>query len=522
MTNSWLVLTPPIIVLTLAFITKRLNPSLITGIVCAALIASSFSPWGAAKLAGGHLVQKLTDIDSFFLYSFLIMLGTIVTLIIRTGGAAAFTSFASKRLKNAKMAETSSLLFSFSLFIDDYLSNSTVGYVMRPLTDRFKITRAKLAFLVHSIATPLVVLAPISGWSHMITDKLREVGITSAVGQKTAVIANPYFTYIQSIPFIFYSFLMLVSVWFIVRRRISYGPMKAHEIIAEKTGNLHGGKKDAIDSEKTTKHASGTLIDLFVPLITLVCAITTFTMGTEKFIKLLGIQMEIGFLPLFLAGLTTLIVSFAFSIIRKKAKTQEIPKMLLGGVRLFVDAIIMLFLASILGALIQQNLMTGQYLAKILIGGVSLALIPLMIFLVSSAIAIATGTSWGTIAIMVPIAVPMAITLSQVNLPTTISSIALLLPTIGAVLSGAVCGDHISPVSETTIMAANSAGATPVDHAATQFFYALPAVLCACLAFFLSGLLRHYAGWINVSISIGVSLTLCLAILHILNKSKRK
>ncbi|MCK5632420.1 hypothetical protein KAH94_01610 [bacterium] len=521
MTDSWLVITPPIIVLLIAFITKKLNPALITGIICAALIASDFSIFGSSKLTGGLIIQKLTNIDSFFIYSFLIMLGAVVTLIIRTGGATAFANFASKKIKNAKQAETSSLLFSFSLFIDDYLSNSTVGYVMRPLTDKFKVTRAKLAFLVHSIATPLVVLAPISGWSAMITDKLLEAGITDQLGPKAKILANPYFTYIKSIPFVFYSFLMIISVWFIVRKRISYGPMKAHEAIAAKTGNIHGGKKDTLSAADTFKTVKGTLADLFVPLFTLVCAITAGTLGTERFIKALGLQSSPSFLSLFFAGASTLLITLTFSLSRKKIKFAQIPSIIFGGFKLFYDAIIMLFLASILGSIIMENLLTGQYLAKILVGNVSLMLIPLMLFLVSAAIAIATGTSWGTIAIMIPITIPMVISLAQVNLPTTVASITLLFPAIGAVLAGSVCGDHISPVSETTIMAANSAGAQPVDHATTQFFYALPAILSACLAFLLSGFLLSYPIWINVSISFGVSLIVCLVMIKLLDTSKK-
>jgi len=252
MTNSWLVLTPPIIVLVLAFITKKLNPSLLTGIICAALIATDFNIIGGAKLAGTRLWERLIDLDSIFTYSFLIMLGIVVVLVGRSGGAAAFARVAAKKLRSAKMAETSSILLSFSLFIDDYLSNTTVGYVMRPLTDSFKVARVKLAFLVHSIATPLVVLAPISGWSAMITSSLDTSGV-----------ADPFFVYIRSIPFIFYSFLMLISVWFIVRRKISFGPMRAHEAIAQKTGNLMGGKEDNAHSIDGKQRVKGTLADLF-------------------------------------------------------------------------------------------------------------------------------------------------------------------------------------------------------------------------------------------------------------------
>jgi len=519
-TNSWLVLTPPIIVLVIAFITKKLNPALITGIICAALIAADFNIIGGTKIAGTSLWERLIDLDSIFIYSFLIMLGIVIALVGRSGGAAAFARVAAKKLRSAKQAETSSIFLSFGLFIDDYLSNTTVGYVMRPLTDSFKVARAKLAFLVHSIATPLVVLAPISGWSAMITSRLDLSGISPRAAQDVQVLADPFFVYVRSIPFIFYSFLMIVSVWFIVRRRISFGPMRAHETIAQKTGNLLGGKEDnarSIDGEQRVK---GTLADLFVPLVTLIGSITFATLYSQKLVDALGINVSPSFFALFMAGLFTLIVSFLFSLGRKKMTIQRLPNLIWGGVKLMVDPIIMLFLASTLGLIITNNLHTGDYLAGMIMGTVSIALIPFMLFVASTTIAVATGTSWGTIAIMVPIMVPMVITLTQADTPATLGQIALLLPSLGAVLSGAVCGDHISPVSETTIMAASSAGSDPVDHATTQFFYALPAVLCSGLAFLISGLLIGYSNWINCTVSIGISLTICLASLYMLNKAK--
>jgi len=442
MTNHWLVLTPPIIVLIIAFITKRLNPALITGIICAALISMDFQLVGSTKLIGEGLYIKLTETDTWLLYAFLICLGTIVSLVIKTGGAAAFTTFASKRLKTKKQAETTSLLFSLSLFIDDYLSNSTVGYVMRPLTDKFKVARAKLAFMVHSIATPLVAIAPVSGWSGMIAQRLAEAKIAPSAASGAHILANPYLLYVKSIPFIFYSFLMLLSVIFIIRTRISYGPMHHHEVIAEKTGNLTGGDKDESPSIGDSHNKTGTLADLFVPLFTLAGTMTLCTLFLGKIIT-----DPSSFLALFIAGSFTVLVSFVFSITRNKIKLSHTKELFIDGFKLMKDPIIMLFLASVLGLLIQENLMTGHFLADLLAGNVSLALIPLMLFLVSAIIATATGTSWGTIAIMMPIAIPMVIKLSAVALPAAASGIVLLLPTIGAVLSGAVCGDHISPAT---------------------------------------------------------------------------
>jgi len=524
MTDSWLVLTPPIIVLTMALITKKLNPSLLTGIICAALIAMDFNPLGSAKLVGNTFWSTITDPNNICIYLFLIALGTVVALVIKTGGAAAFTQFASKKLKNKKSAETTSILFSFSVFIDDYLSNSTVGHVMRPLTDQFKIARAKLAFLVHSIATPLVVIAPVSGWSAMITQRLGEAKITTQLSDAPRILASPYMVYLKSIPFIFYSFLMLASVWFIVRRRISYGPMGAHEAVAEKTGNLFGGGKEVTVSIEKTKKASGALKDLFIPIAMLASSITLATLFGDQLVSIFGLKGIVGpsFFALFFAGTLTMCISLLFSLRRKKITTSNVQKTVMGGIELMGDPIIMLFLASILGAIVQDQLLTGDYLAKIMVGNVGLSLIPLMMFIVSAIMAVATGTSWGTIAIMVPIAIPMIIKLSQVALPADVASITLLLPVIGAVLSGAVCGDHISPVSETTIMASSSAGSTPVDHATTQFFYAVPAIIGTCLAFLLSGILTTHGSFVGSVAPLAISLITCLVILFAFDKIGKK
>lgn len=521
MTHSWLVLTPPIIVLLIAFITKKLNPALVIGIICSALIAKDFGIIEGGKLAGISLWNEITSIDTLLFYAFLAMLGTVVALVGRSGGAAAFARVIGKKLQNKKMAETASVYLSFSLFIDDYLSNTTVGYVMRPLTDKFKVARAKLAFLVHSIATPLVVLAPISGWSAMITSRLGQAGISQATEQNLQVSANPFLVYLKSIPFIFYSFLMLASVWFIVRRRISYGPMHHHESIAEKTGNLLGGQKDTAQSIDGEEPVKGTLADLFFPLAIFVGSIVTTTLFSKKLVALVNIKANASMFALFAAGLISLVSGFAFSVWRKRLTIKNIPSVIYKGIQLMLDAIIMLFLAATLGSIIRDYLHTGHYLADLMTGNISLTLIPLMLFIVSAAIAIATGTSWGTIAIMAPITVPMVTKLAQVATPANLASVALILPAIGAMLSGAVCGDHISPVSETTIMAANSSGSNPIDHATTQFFYALPSVLCSLLAFWLSGLLIGYGTLISSLFSGGISLIICLVTLQLLNQAKK-
>lgn len=510
MTNSWLVITPPLVVLVLAFLTKKLNPSLITGIVLASLIATDGNLVPTVTLALSQTWAHVIDRDNLLLYTFLIQLGVIIALVIRTGGARAFTRFAASKIKNQKSAEKTSLLFSLSLFIDDYLSNTTVGYVMRPLTDTFKIARVKLAFLVHSIATPLIIIMPISSWNAMLASRLRGAGITATHAANTIVASDSLSVYIQSIPFIFYSFFMLASVLFIVQRRISFGPMSHHEKIALTTGNVCGGKTDEADTLENKVHAHGSLADLFVPLAVLVGAILIGLLSTTD-----------SFLALFYAATCALITSIIFAIVRKKITPSSLLPLAKEGFELMIGSIILLALASILGTIVKDNLHTGDYLANLLMGNLSLSFVPFMLFAVSACISIALGTSWGTMAIMIPIAVPMVTTLSQVSVPTTLASLPVLLPALGAVFSGAICGDHISPVSQTTIMAANSSGANPLDHAATQIPYALPAIIATGIAFLLSGSLLSHSLIFNGIISLTVGLTLCISLLVFMKKIKK-
>lgn len=233
--GTWLVLLPPILVLTIAFGKRNLNLALLVGIISAGLLAKDCYIMPTINLIIDRLGKQIIDRDYLYIYFFLFTIGILIALINHTGAARAFAHSITLRLRNGMMVETASLLLSCVLFIDDYLSNLTTGYVMRPLTDRYKIPRAKLAFLVHSLAGPLVILAPISSWVAYMTGQLALVGIDSAANKATTkIIIEPFYAYIQSIPFIIYPFTIIASTWFIVRTHISFGPMRHHETIAKK------------------------------------------------------------------------------------------------------------------------------------------------------------------------------------------------------------------------------------------------------------------------------------------------
>lgn len=525
MQSSAIVLFPPLLVLIVAFMVRRLNPALIIGIISATIIASDFSLVPTLQLTCMRLISQLMDPDYLYLYGFLFTIGTLIVLLSKTGGATAFAHAITKHLRSKRSVETSSLLLSSILFIDDYLSSLTVGYVMRPLTDKFSIPRAKLAFLVHSLSGPLVILAPISSWVAMITSQLDLAGINSQ--DTTARInADPFFIYLYSIPFIFYSILLIISVWFIVRKQISFGPMHTQELIAKNDGNLFGGKAQLVQTLEHEENPRASVWDLLFPLLLLIT--TSFSAilyvggfwffgGHNSLITALKNNKQT-FFALFIAGIITLVSSIVFAFLRKSITIAGMKRIFADGIQLMYSAVVMVFLASTFGLILKLDLQVGSYVAQTFIGALAPAFLPAMFFIISLMVATLTGSSWGTIAIMLPGTIQMLSMVLNLPLGTAPEHIAILFPVLGAIFSGAVCGDHISPISETTIMAATSSGSYPLDHAYTQFFYALPAILASVLAFLVAGTLASYGTFTMLFAALSVGISSCLLALHWLNR----
>ncbi|MGB8367606.1 MAG: Na+/H+ antiporter NhaC family protein [Candidatus Babeliales bacterium] len=226
------------------------------------------------------------------------------------------------------------------------------------------------------------------------------------------------------------------------------------------------------------------------------------------------------FLVMCLVGVGTFIISYGYSFIQKQVLVHDLLKIIGGGIGLMYNAILMVMLATILGVFLRENLMTGNYLASLLLNTMPIVLLPVMIFITSLIITLSTGSAWGTFALMIPIVIQMLMSLFQITPPIEPQTIGILFPALGAILSGAVCGDQISPFSETTIMTATSTGIKPFEHFYTQLPYALPAMMGSILAFLLSGLLGAYSFWFNITVSLGTSLMFCLMVLYSFNKNK--
>ena len=536
---SWIVLVPPVLVLLITALTKRLNLAFITSIVIAAWMACDYGLPETAHLISTRTIGQITDVDYIYIYIFLLIIGMFIVLLDRTGGARAFAHTFTKHIRSAKAAETSTIAVSAVLFIDDYLSNITSGYVMRPITDKFGIPRAKLAYIIHSISIPLIILMPISSWIAMLTGQLAKAGvkpIANATATGVKIIADPFSVFLATIPFIFYSFLALASVFIIVRRRISYGPMHIHEQIAATSGNLFGHEKTHIlnpqDPLNSSHNSHPSLVDFCVPLAVLIATFILMILYTGNYYLLGGNQTfinafkstEQSFLAICFAGLAAFGAGLALALSRRKITLKDLRHITQEGIDMMLPSVIMLILASILGNIVRLDLHTGTYLAGMLGKAIPTCCIPCMFYIVALITAFLMGTSWGTIALLMPMAMPIITAFVSAPLPVVPALAPLLYPVLGALFSGATCGDQLSPISQTSLMASASSGIDSITHAKTQAPYAIPAIIGTICAFLISGWCATHAVALlpNCMISLGLGLCISLTLLCVFNNIMKK
>lgn len=523
MVLSWISIIPPLIVLFCAALTRKVLWSLVLGIVCSAILISGFSLQKIALFLVHRFWEQLIDPINIYTFGFLILLGVLITLINIVGGASAYGTLIKKILKTPRAAQFSSVILSLLFMIDDFFSSLTVGCIMRPLTDSFNIPRTKLAFLIDSLAAPLVIIMPISTWIAMILMQINKAGISLDPADKPIVLEDPFVAYLYVIPYILYSFAILASVWFIVQKHISFGPMKAQEQIAQETGNLFGNKTPILN--QTECPHEGQLIDFALPILSLLICIvlvvlysgnSTLFGGTNSILK--AIQQADIFLSLFIGCAIALSISLGYMFIKQKITLNTLPILARGGFDIMYESILILLLAWTFSSILKNDLQTGTYLASILVGALPGFLLPAMFFLVSLLTACVTGSSWGTIAVMLPLAVPLVASFFNVTTAVKLSDIPLLIPAIGAIFSGAVAGDHVSPLGTTTVMSATSAGSYLNDHVITQLPYALPALIMTFIGFLFAGYIITKQGYIITwTLSLGLTVIASLLLLYILH-----
>lgn len=511
MINSWLSLAPPLFVIFLSAVTRNILFSLALGIFSSLLIIKQFDVADALTAFG----QKLWTVAEFdmiqhgtlfwdgyniFICLFLLLLGIIITLVHRSGGAHAYSTFILRYLKTTRAAEQSSLFLSLLFHIDDYFSALTVGSVMTPVTDQFKIPRAKLALLVSSMATPLVLLSPISSWAAEIIVQIKRSGISLTSSTNQLFVGDPFITYLIVVPCSFYAIITIFSMLFLTATRASYGTIKTQETIAQSSGNLFGGKQAPRQTtdDALTNTSAPSMIDFILPLGTLFLGVFAFALyfggwqrfgGTESFFMALQVTKIAP--SLFLSALVSLIISTLFLIARGRITVSALPKVYAEGIAMMLPSIVMILLIWTFSGIIRDDLGTGEYLARIFFSSVSITMIPVFFFLISGITSVIMGSAWGTIGIYFPIASTALLTIVHMTPPVPIETLPIIYLLFGAIISGAIIGNHIAPIADIIVMVTSSTGSYHVDVVQVALTFFSPCIIASCFAFLCAGIMLN-------------------------------
>jgi tetracycline resistance efflux pump len=473
-------LLPPIIAIVLALITKEVYSSLFIGIVSGALLYANFNPLNAfnAMFTEGF-IASLSDSWNVGILIFLVVLGTIVCLMNKAGGSAAYGRWATQRIRTRKGAMLSTFGLGVLIFVDDYFNCLTVGNVMRPITDKHKISRAKLAYLVDSTAAPICMIAPISSWAAAVT------GVVEGY--------DGLDLFIRAIPYNLYSLLTLAMIIIITLLGIEYGPMRKHEENAILLGDLYTTPDRPFEGQDVETHAGkGKVIDLIVPVVILIvfCILgMVYTGGILEGANIIdAFANSDASLGLSLGSCLALILILIYLLARKVLTFNECMECFPEGFKAMVPAILILTFAWTLSGL-TSLLGSKEYVSGIFEGATGLKImLPAIVFAVAIGMSFATGTSWGTFGILLPIVVDVGL------------DPQLLIISVSACLAGAVCGDHCSPISDTTIMSSTGAMCNHINHVTTQLPYAMTVAAVSLVGYIIAGFLQ--SAWIVLPLSI--------------------
>ena len=491
-------LFPPVIAIGLALITKEVYSSLFVGILSGGIIYAAASGTGfegtfKAVVQDG-LITNLSNAYNVGILVFLVVLGIIVVLMNKAGGSRAYGEWAAAHIKGRRGAALSTFFLGVLIFVDDYFNCLTVGSVMRPITDKHSISRSKLAYLIDSTAAPICIIAPISSW---------------AAVSGTVEGVNGISLFINTIPYNLYAFLTILMVIFISVSDTDYGPMKIHEDNA-KNGDIFTTKNNTYEQDAQPVTERGRVIDLILPVAVLIvfCVVGMiytggFFSGTDFVTAFANCDAAYG---LSLGSISALIVIIAYYMLRRVLKFNECMDSIAAGFKQMVPAILILTFAWTLKTM-TNHLEAGAFVSGVVQSATALSvLLPVILFVVAIGLAFATGTSWGTFGILIPI-VTSVFEAELANVSQTGEIPSMVIICISACLAGAVCGDHCSPISDTTIMASTGAQCDHVNHVSTQLPYALTVAAVCVVGYLLSGFVH------NVFIVLGFSAALMLAVL---------
>lgn len=492
-------LFPPVIAIGLALITKEVYSSLFVGILSGGIIYAAASGTGfegtfKAVVQDG-LITNLSNAYNVGILVFLVVLGIIVVLMNKAGGSRAYGEWAAAHIKSRRGVALSTFFLGVLIFVDDYFNCLTVGSVMRPITDKHNISRSKLAYLIDSTAAPICIIAPISSWAAAVSGTVEGV--------------NGISLFINTIPYNLYAFLTILMVIFISVSDTDYGPMKIHEDNA-KNGDIFTTQNNTYEQDAQPVTERGRVIDLILPVAVLIvfCVIGMiytggFFSGTDFVTAFANCDAAYG---LSLGSISALIVIIAYYMFRRVLKFNECMDSIAAGFKQMVPAILILTFAWTLKTM-TNHLEAGAFVSGVVQSATALSvLLPVILFVVAIGLAFATGTSWGTFGILIPI-VTSVFEAELANISQTGESPSMVIICISACLAGAVCGDHCSPISDTTIMASTGAQCDHVNHVSTQLPYALTVAAVCVVGYLLSGFVH------NVFIVLGFSAALMLAVL---------
>lgn len=492
-------LFPPVIAIGLALITKEVYSSLFIGILSGGIIYAAASGTGfegtfKAVVQDG-LITNLSNAYNVGILVFLVVLGIIVVLMNKAGGSRAYGEWAAAHIKSRRGVALSTFFLGVLIFVDDYFNCLTVGSVMRPITDKHNISRSKLAYLIDSTAAPICIIAPISSWAAAVSGTVEGV--------------NGISLFINTIPYNLYAFLTILMVIFISVSDTDYGPMKIHEDNA-KNGDIFTTKNKTYEQDAQPVTERGRVIDLILPVAVLIvfCVVGMiytggFFSGTDFVMAFANCDAAYG---LSLGSISALIVIIAYYMFRRVLKFNECMDSIAAGFKQMVPAILILTFAWTLKTM-TNHLEAGAFVSGVVQSATALSvLLPVILFVVAIGLAFATGTSWGTFGILIPI-VTSVFEAELANVSQTGEIPSMVIICISACLAGAVCGDHCSPISDTTIMASTGAQCDHVNHVSTQLPYALTVAAVCVVGYLLSGFVH------NVFIVLGFSAALMLAVL---------
>ena len=492
-------LFPPVIAIGLALITKEVYSSLFVGILSGGIIYAAASGTGfegtfKAVVQDG-LITNLSNAYNVGILVFLVVLGIIVVLMNKAGGSRAYGEWAAAHIRGRRGAALSTFFLGVLIFVDDYFNCLTVGSVMRPITDKHNISRSKLAYLIDSTAAPICIIAPISSWAAAVSGTVEGV--------------NGISLFINTIPYNLYAFLTILMVIFISVSDTDYGPMKIHEDNA-KNGDIFTTKNNTYEQDAQPVTERGRVIDLILPVAVLIvfCVVGMiytggFFSGTDFVTAFANCDAAYG---LSLGSISALIVIIAYYMLRRVLKFNECMDSIAAGFKQMVPAILILTFAWTLKTM-TNHLEAGAFVSGVVQSATALSvLLPVILFVVAVGLAFATGTSWGTFGILIPI-VTSVFEAELANVSQTGEIPSMVIICISACLAGAVCGDHCSPISDTTIMASTGAQCDHVNHVSTQLPYALTVAAVRVVGYLLSGFVH------NVFIVLGFSVALMLAVL---------